>query len=238
MKEYRVKSFTDLHKVLGCYRRDAGWLYRGQGDAGWKLVPRAGRPPFPEGQEETFFRHWKDEARHYIDASEMPDNEWEWLALAHNYGLATRFLSWTNKPLAAAFFAVAEPLEGDAVLYAYKNQGNTVADPGKSPFLLKGVVRYVPRCCPRWMTPSIGILVLHCPPGLALESRHDRTERLERIIIDKSYRNELRFELNQYGVNRQTLFPDLRGFSEHFNWIETSFGYWAEGLRTLQGDDS
>ena len=38
------------------------------------------------------------------------------------------------------------------------------------------------------------------------------------------------FELNQYGVNAQTLFPHMVGLSRHFNWVMSSFDYWAEGL--------
>jgi hypothetical protein len=42
------------------------------------------------------------------------------------------------------------------------------------------------------------------------------------------------FELNQYGVNAQTLFPHLVGLSRHFNWIMSSFDYWAQGLTGLK----
>jgi hypothetical protein len=55
-------------------------------------------------------------------------------------------------------------------------------------------------------------------------------DRMHRVIIDRRYRRELMFELNQYGVNAQTLFPNLVGLSRHFNWIMASFDYWAEGL--------
>ena len=44
------------------------------------------------------------------------------------------------------------------------------------------------------------------------------------------------FELNQYGVNAQTLFPNLVGLSRHFNWIMASFDYWAEGLTGVKRD--
>ena len=77
---------------------------------------------------------------------------------------------------------------------------------------------------------QIGLFTLHNPPHLALQEGMSADDRLERIVIDASYRSELLFELNQYGVNMQTLFPNLVGLSRHFNWITASFDYWAEGL--------
>ena len=43
-----------LHEALGNHRRDAGWMYRGQADPEWPLVPRAGRAPFDKGFDESF----------------------------------------------------------------------------------------------------------------------------------------------------------------------------------------
>jgi hypothetical protein len=63
-------------------------------------------------------------------------------------------------------------------------------------------------------------------------------DRMDQIIIDRSYRTELRFELNQYGVNAQTLFPHTVGLSRHFNWVMSSFDYWAEGLTGVKRDKS
>ena len=48
-------------------------------------------------------------------------------------------------------------------------------------------------------------------------------DRIEKIIIDASYRSELLFELNQYGINNHTLVPHVVGLSRHFNWIMISF---------------
>ena len=65
-----------------------------------------------------------------------------------------------------------------------------------------------------------------------------RDDQLERIIVDASYRDELLFELNQYGVNSHSLFPNLVGLSRHFNWVMASFDYWAEGLTGFTRPDS
>ncbi len=41
-----------------------------------------------------------------------------------------------------------------------------------------------------------------------MENVIGETDNPEKIIIDRSYRNELIFELSNYGINKYTLFPD------------------------------
>ncbi|MFE0506451.1 hypothetical protein ACWF7H_14025 [Peribacillus butanolivorans] len=52
-------------------------------------------------------------------------------------------------------------------------------------------------------------------------------QKLEKIIIDRSYRRELRFELSSYGVDELSLFPDLDGLSKHVNWFIENISYWT-----------
>ena len=228
MNEYRVKSLAELHEVLGHHRRDAGWMYRGQPDPDWPLLPRAGRAPFDSGYDEIFFRRWQGEAVQYLD--DEPENDWEWLAIAQHHGFATRLLDWTMKPLAAAYFATAEPGVGESAIYAFKTQNLAASSADKSPFQRQGITQFVPRRVNPRVSRQIGWFTLHGPSTVSVQDGMAKTDKLERIIIDASYRDELLFELNQYGVNSQVLFPNLVGLSRHFNWVMRSFEYWAEGL--------
>lgn len=234
MEEYRIRSFAELHEALGNHRRDAGWIYRGHADPEWELVPRAGRAPFAGKADEIFFRRWRAEA--FQDETGMPEDDWNWLALAQHHGFATRLLDWTMKPLAAAWFAVAEPGEGDSVIHCFKT-GNVLRDTqSQSPFERQGITQFTPGRVSARVSRQIGVFTHHSPPTLSLEKGMTPLDRMERIIIDREYRGELMFELNQYGVNAQTLFPHLVGLSRHFNWIMASFDYWAEGLTGLKRD--
>ena len=235
MKEYRVKSFAELHDVLGKHRRDAGWIYRGHAQLDWDLRPRAGRPPFADGHDEAFFRRWKTEARHHVE--EQPVDDWNRLALAQHNGFATRLLDWTTKPLAAVFFAVFEPAIGDAVVYGFKTAKSVHNPKEKSPFEVLGVTQFQPTQVSARVSRQIGVFTHHNPPTLTVQSGMTPLDRLEAIIIDADYRQELLFELNQYGVNNQSLFPNLVGVSRHFNWIMASFNYWAAGLKGMSDDD-
>jgi hypothetical protein len=228
MNEYRVKTFAELHVVLGHHRRDAGWMYRGHADPRWRLVPRAGREPLDGRADEIFFRRWRGEAAQLVDRE--PVDDWEWLAIAQHHGLATRLLDWTMRPLAAVWFAVADPGDGESAVYAFKTRNVAVAAPGASPFKRQGISQFVPRRVHGRMAREIGWFTLHGPPRLSIQDGMSKDDQLEKIVIEPRYRREILFELNQYGINAQTLFPSLVGLSRHFNWVMASFDYWAEGL--------
>lgn len=46
-------------------------------------------------------------------------NDWDMLTIAQYHGLATRLLDWSFNPLVAAYFAVKDFEDCDAVIYAY-----------------------------------------------------------------------------------------------------------------------
>ncbi len=232
MQEYRVSSFAELHEALGVHRRDAGWIYRGHANPDWPLVPRAGRPPFGNGHDEVFFRRWKSEALQYVEAEERRADDWNWLAIAQHNGSATRLLDWTFKPLSAAWFAVMEPGEGESVVWCYKtNNILRVKDRDeKTPFQRQGVTQFTPTRVSARVSRIIGLFTHHGPPTLSVEDGMTPLDKLEKIIIHRDYRHELMFELNQYGINSQTLFPNLVGLARHFNWISASFDYWKAGI--------
>lgn len=234
MNEYRVKSFAELHEALGNHRRDAGWIYRGHADPDWPLLPRAGRPPFADGHDQIFFRRWKSEALQYVETDERPADDWNWLAIAQHHGFATRLLDWTGKPLAAAYFAVMEPGYGESVIWCFKTT-NILSDlSSKSPFERQGITQFTPTRVSGRVSRVIGLFTHHGPSTLAVEKGMTPADKLEKIVIDRSYRAELMFELNQYGINGQTLFPNLVGLSRHFNWIMAAFDYWKEGLSGIK----
>src|SRR2546427_519519 len=103
MPAYRLTKTFDLHTFFDAYRAHppVGWWFRGQSDATWLLVPKAGRHEYflPNDRDLGRFKSWKDRAVAYLGS--LPTDEWECLAIAQHHGLATRLLDWTYNPLVA-----------------------------------------------------------------------------------------------------------------------------------------
>lgn len=223
IKEIRVKNFNDLHSALSRYRTSNIWLFRGHSNPTWDLVPKAGRKPYNKYNDEHSFQTWKRRAVEFLNGSH--DN-WDMLAIAQHHGLATRLLDWTFNPLVAAFFAVQNEEDCDAIIYAYFNNYDFKTEE-KNPFEQQGIIKIKPNgFAPRIVRQS-GIFTIHNPPTLKLESSLKEDQILEKVIIDNSYRKELRFELSHYGINELSLFPDLDGLSKHMNWGMENSSYWT-----------
>lgn len=138
--EPKIKCGIDLLRFVEGYRPPM-WIYRGQPktDVSWPLRPKAGRPPYDNPQSrdknapQTFhhlpddiawFNDWRNKAIAFSKSVPEKD-EFECLAYAQHYGLATRLLDWTSNPLTALFFAVeADPRHedeeaADGAIFAY-----------------------------------------------------------------------------------------------------------------------
>jgi hypothetical protein len=173
------------------------------------------------GNDERYFTEWKRRAVEFTELSFH--DEWDWLAIAQHYGLATRLLDWTYNPLAAAFFAVEHDYAEDAVIYAYYNENTS--DPNTvEPFTVQGIYKVKPKGLLQRITRQSGIFTIHNPPNLCLAENLMETHKLEVIVISRDYRQTLLEELSYYGMNRLTLFPDLDGLSRHINWYMTMTG--------------
>lgn len=232
MLELRVSSFGELHEVVQEYSRpgdaETGWFYRGQADASWPVVPKAGRPEYILGNDLHRFKAWKKAAVAY---TVLPDNDWECMAIAQHHGLATRLLDWTRNPLAAAFFASCESPEVDGALYCYfpgwhLNPDSYLRNKGINDNDM--VLAYSPRhLIPRIVNQG-GVFTAHPRPSQPLgeaiveqaENFHAdpaTVDKLVQVIITAEAKSNLLNDLDRYGVSYVSLFPDLDGLSRHIN---------------------
>lgn len=216
---------------------NACWIYRGQADADWPLVPKAGRSHFflPEIDKPEFddlpprdicrFNRWRKLAVAYNKT--LPQNDFECLAFAQHYGLATRLLDWSTNPLVALFFAADSCSDTKGAVYCFSptwHLDSSLASFGEFPeiaqytpppfdsriLLQSGVFTYHPK-------PSIPLAVGDASPELG-PLRPEHGKNLVRISIEPKMKPLLKRKLDEIGVNRKALFPDLDGLSDFVNW--------------------
>ncbi|QDT37956.1 FRG domain-containing protein [Stratiformator vulcanicus] len=216
------------------------WIYRGQGDASWPLIPKAGRPKYylrETGKPALAglpprdfgrFNHWRNLAVAYTKS--MPENDYECLAFAQHYGLATRLLDWSTNPLVALYFAVDSQTDADAAIFCYTPQWHidtATASLGER----LDVGQITPPPIDSRILVQSGVFTYHPAPNEPLlpgEIIHDlgllrptHGIDLVRFLVPSKIKPILKRQLSEIGVNRKAVFPDLEGLSEFVNW-ETS----------------
>jgi hypothetical protein len=136
-------TVTDVSSLLGVLgeglEHPEVWVFRGQANWEWGLVPKLGRLPAGpfraepevfafEGRapedgstdvstllsgwpDRAVFDDWRAEAVSLVPPSlPRPSTPIEWLAVGQHYGLATRFLDWSRNPLIGVYFAIRGPV--------------------------------------------------------------------------------------------------------------------------------
>jgi hypothetical protein len=223
-KTYTLKVPEEVHVFFRGYRchPPTGWWFRGQADETWSLVPKAGRAQYslPDGRGYGRFRSWSRQAVAYY--ADIPENDWERLAIAQHFGLATCLLDWTYNPLVALYFACAEVSDKSGAVFCYN----------PDLFLDEKIVDLETANCsgaafvPRAISPRIlsqrAVFSVHLPAAreILVKSSGATPDQpnLAKLIVPASLKGALIELLNDYGISRVSLFPDLDGLSRHVNW--------------------
>ncbi len=220
----QITSFDEFHATFSEYRTDNRWMFRGQSDSSWPVMPKAGRTPYNATNDLATFEAWKRRSTEFLDS--RPTSEWEWLALAQHHGLPTRLLDWTYNPLVAAFFACSEQSESDGAIYCLLPEWSIVPEntkPGKH----NKVARFKPHVVAARIARQSGIFTAHPDPKKPLPDALCDHEKYEVHTISADYKKKMLFELSHYGINRMTLMGDLDGLSAHMRWTQENRSYWA-----------
>jgi hypothetical protein len=215
MATTRLKSFQHFLSII--QRKiipNRTFAYRGVANAKHKLVPKVGRiRGYTRTLEKDILLLFKKHAKPFLKY--IPDSEWEWLAIAQHYGLATRLLDWTENPLVAAYFAVAEDLDKDSAIYVLNTGLVLDLDKNKNPFKVSGDEIFIPDHIDARIIAQSGIFTIHSNPQNPF-----RRKTVEKLIIPNSMRAEFRVILFACGMHKGTLFPDLEGQAHYVNWLK------------------
>ena len=233
--EHRFATLSQFLEAIDRYPNIA-WIYRGESDLSRPIVSKAGRSNYflPETSEPESsdlpprdicrFNYWRKLAVAYD--RNLPSNDFECLAYAQHYGLATRFLDWSTNPLVALFFAVDSCSKKEGAVYCYAPHLHL--DPQKVRLgYLNKIAQFTPPPFDQRILLQSGVLTYMPNPSQPLtpESIWDLREltpdhglNLVRIVVMADMKPILKRRLDEIGINRKSLFPDLEGLSNFINW--------------------
>lgn len=226
MSRHNISSFSGFHRLLRNYNPRVH-IFRGVSSPGHKLIPKIGRnvrhlySDFYT-YETILMNQFKKLSVPYL--TRIPENEWEWLAIAQHHGLPTRLLDWTRNPMVAGFFAVNNDYNNDSIIFATDSrQFDANIDFSYEPYVYDELVDEVRIFEPNHIVPRIitqnGLFTVHSAPSKPLDANQSIT--LDKIVITSSFKKELRNTLDVYGINKATLFPGLDGIAEYLGWFTT-----------------
>ncbi len=135
-----------VEKLVDCPPHKPNYIFRGQADAQWDLVPALARlvKNSPHNLELTeilelekaALREFFIQAHHYLSPqviasrSKLDLDVW-WILMQH-YGVPTRILDWTNSPFVALYFSCEQEPGKDGALWVLHPR--TVIDAFKKKF--------------------------------------------------------------------------------------------------------
>lgn len=182
-------------------------------------------------KEGAIYKRFVQNATQLID--HPPTDDWDWLFMMQHHRAPTRLLDWSESPLAALYFATADPTKDktDSALwcldpiafnqkanlsFAYELELPAFRDRALENYLpshvdpkapMRPVAAIGPRSTKR-MAAQLGVFTVNHSTHEALEKLYD-AKHVWRYIIPGDSRAAIRSELRHLGYSSLTLFPDI-----------------------------
>jgi hypothetical protein len=225
--------WVDLHA-------DSRWVFRGQGDVQYQLIPNIGRGGYSAIHERALLEIFE---RRSVEFQSSEIKEWDMLALAQHHGLPTRLLDWTTNPLVAAYFAVSgapgtikvkrsgavtemsvtpDARDVAAQIVAFKVSTKQIINTRreKKPFERKEIGFLLPRSLSTRIVTQSGVFSVHSNPAQPwLEPMQDRKNVFE---IPGDMRSFFRRRLFYFGIDPQRIMGGLDGLCSRLAWQYTA----------------
>ncbi len=224
------ETITDFEFYLALVSRlasnDGIILYRGQSDK-YPLLPSAVRDNPKQDTsdvEKTMLVELKRRSQLKITTT-FRDN-WDWLVYAQHYGMKTRLLDWTSNPLVALWFACSNEykMTVDSYVYIFIADNSYLIDRKTSPFDVSKTRILRPALNNERIIAQAGWFTAHKYSAktkgfVPLETNNDLKHNILEVRIPAKLKKVILKRLSIFGVNYQTLFPDISGICNHLNWM-------------------
>lgn len=166
MRTEHVRSWAEYLEIVNEYT-DGSWLFRGVSSASYVLQPSIGRKRLGGGYsaklERDVFARFKREALPYLTF--QPVDDWDWLALAQHHGVPTRLIDWSESPMVATFFAVANSQSNsDAVVFIMRMPRSIDTGMEGNPFSVETISFFHPAHVTRRIAAQKGVFTIHPRP--------------------------------------------------------------------------
>ncbi|HEX4375335.1 MAG TPA: FRG domain-containing protein [Puia sp.] len=155
------------------------------------------------------------------------DDEWDWLIYAQHFGMKTRLLDWTSNPLTALWFACSNEFKKDfdSVVYILKKAETFLLNKSieTSPFKRSKTQVLKPTLNNERIIAQSGWFTAHKYSTSAncfvdLRTNAEIKDSIIEVIIPKGTKPTVLESLNVFGINSQSLFPDVSGICKQMNW--------------------
>jgi len=171
--------------------------------------------------EKALFDEFKRQSYRYLDR--VPQNNYEWIALAQHHGLPTRLLDWTENLLVGLWFCVANGPKGkeNGVVWIYAVEKDDYVNLEEDkPFEIEKTKVF----CPNQIDDRIGSqhswFTVHKymdqkKKFIPLNKNATYKKRVFQVVIANSLFVKFKESLILCGINQNTIFPSLDGLCQY-----------------------
>lgn len=209
------------------------FIYRGHKRASFHLIPSLFRTsPKPDwvSYGNSLIQEFLRNAGRYIDT--ITTDAWAIKALAQHHGIPTDLLDWSLNPLVALFFSVEnlEPKSDEEEAHVWAIEGSPCIRDSHPEFETRYHISpngsyFIPPVINDRMAAQQGCFTqihmsLYYPEnGQPCEPLYRRMASPPTVYrIEHKNRVKIQKELNELGMNYNTVYPDLEGLGKHITW--------------------
>lgn len=239
IEEKQAENWNDFFKFITSNLDYKHFIWRGQADSSWPLLPTLDRmlnEIGKNGNEDLINGHLKKfkyatRGRRGNHPSVL-ENDNDWWALGQHNGLATPLLDWTRSPFVAAYFAFVTKSDSSTTYRSVYGLSQHTVEKKSSEIAEKhngsnrpDIIEFIePLTDENIRLVNQNGLFTRSPYGEDIEGwvknnfdGKDNKVRLWKINIPESERLIVLRSLNRMNINHLTLFPDLYGAGKFVN---------------------